>query len=86
MEQLCALAGAPRRTVERRFRAARGHSLLTEVNDCRCHRARHFLEVTDLPVKSICWLAGFTNTEQMRVTFLQQVGMTPGQYRQSRRK
>ncbi len=39
--------------------------------------------MTDLPVKNVCWLAGFTNTEQMRVTFLQLVGMTPGQYRLS---
>jgi AraC-like DNA-binding protein len=83
MEQLCEMVGAPRRTVERRFRAARGHSLLTEVNDCRCRRARHFLERTDLPIKNVCWLAGFSNTEQMRVTFLQRVGMTPGEYRRN---
>ena len=86
MEQLCESVGAHRRTVERRFRAARGHSLLTELNHCRCRRARHFLESTDLPIKNVCWLAGFTNTEQMRVTFLQQMGTTPGQYRDSRRR
>jgi len=86
MEQLCESVGANRRTVERRFRAARGHSLLTEVNLCRCRRARHFLERTDLPIKNVCWLAGFTNNEQMRVTFLQLVGTTPGQYRQSHRR
>ena len=83
MEQICETVGVPRRTVERRFRAIRGHSLLTEVNHSRCRRARHFLESTELPIKNVCWLAGFSNTEQMRVTFLQLVGMTPGQYRLS---
>ncbi len=58
MDQLCHLVGAPRRTVKRRFRAARDHSLLTEVNLCHCRRARLFLETTDLPVKNVCWLAG----------------------------
>lgn len=81
MDQLCKLVGVPRRTMERRFAAARGHSLLTEVNLCRCQRAQHFLEATDLPVKNVCWLAGFSNTEQMRVCFLQFVAMPPNQYR-----
>jgi AraC-like DNA-binding protein len=81
MDQLCKTAGVPRRTMERRFHAARDHSLLTEVNLCRCRRAQHFLESTDLPVKNVCWLAGFSNPEQMRVTFLQYVGMTPNQFR-----
>ncbi len=85
IDQLCHLVGAPRRTVERRFRAARGHSLLTEVNLCRCRRARLFLETTDLPVKNVCWLAGFSNTEQMRVIFLQLLGMTPTHYRRNHR-
>jgi AraC-like DNA-binding protein len=86
MEQLCESVGANRRTVERRFRATRGHSLLTEVNLCRCRRARHFLKMTDLPVKNICWLAGFNNTEQMRVTFQQLVGTTPAQYRRKHQR
>ncbi len=72
--------------MERRFRAARGHTLLTEMNICRCRRAKHFLEVTDLPVKSICWLAGFSNTQQMRVTFLQLEGRSPSRYREERRR
>ncbi len=43
------------------------------------------LEKTDLPIKNICWLAGFSNIEQMRVNFLQHLGTTPSQYRQARR-
>jgi AraC-like DNA-binding protein len=84
-EQMCKLLGVKRRTVERKFREARGHSLLTEVNLCRCRRARHLLEKTDLPIKNICWLAGFSNLEQMRVNFLQHLGSKPSDYRQARR-
>lgn len=75
-----------RRTMERRFQAVREHGLLTEVNLCRCRRARHLLEATDLPVKNVCWLAEFSNTEQMRTNFQQLVGMSPDQYRQSHRR
>lgn len=86
MEQLCESVGANRRTMERRFREARGHSLLTEMNLCRCRRARHFLEVTDLPVKNVAWLAGFSNTEHMRVAFLNFERMTPTQYRKNHQR
>jgi len=43
------------------------------------------LEKTHLPIKNICWLAGFTNIEQMRMNFLQYLGMTPSRYRQASR-
>jgi len=61
MGQLCESVGANRRTVDRRFMAVRGHSLLTEVNRCRCQRAQHFLSMTDLPLKNVCWLAVMMN-------------------------
>lgn len=86
MDQLCETVGAKRRSMVRWFRDARGHSLLTEVNLCRCRRARRLLETTDLPVKNVCWLAGFRNTEQMRLSFVQTVGMAPEHYRQSHRR
>jgi AraC-like DNA-binding protein len=86
IDQLCEAVGTKRRSMERWFRKARGRSLLSEVNLCRSRRAQHFLETTDLPLKNICWLAGFRNTEQMRLTFLQLVGMPPDHYRQSHRR
>ena len=85
VDQLCELAGVNRRTMERRFQAARGQTLLDEIHQCRCSRARHFLEKTDLPVKNVCWLVGFSNIEQMRVVFKRTTGMTPGEYRNRRK-
>jgi AraC-like DNA-binding protein len=86
IEQMCESVGAKRRNMERWFTAARGHSLRAEVNLCRCRRAQHFLETTDLPIKNVCWLAGFLNPDQMRVNFLHVVGMLPDQYRQTHRR
>lgn len=85
-DQLCESVGAKRRSMERWFAAARGHSILTEVNLCRCRRARHFLETTDLPIKHVCWLAGFRNPDQMRANFLHAVGTLPDQYRRNHRR
>jgi AraC-like DNA-binding protein len=85
VDQLCDSLGTNRRTVERRFRDVRGHSPLAEINLCRCHRARHFLETTDLPIKNVCWLAGFNNTEQMRSNFQQVMGMSAEHYRRAHR-
>ena len=86
MGQLCESVGAPRRTVERRFSEARGHSLLAEMNQCRCRRARHFLETTDLPIKNVSWLAGFNTPQQMRLNFQQMTSMTPEHYRRTHRR
>ncbi|MFM2198524.1 MAG: hypothetical protein RLZZ505_1956 [Verrucomicrobiota bacterium] len=86
IDQLCEAVGAKRRSMERWFRDARGHSLLTELNICRCRRARRLLETTDLPVKNVCWLAGFRSIEQMRLNFIQTVGVAPEHYRQARRR
>ncbi|MBK1881690.1 helix-turn-helix domain-containing protein [Luteolibacter pohnpeiensis] len=47
-------------------------------------RAQLFLERTDLPIKNVCWLVGFNNTEQMRVVFQRLLGMAPGEYRNQR--
>ena len=86
MEQLCETVGAKRRSMERWFRDARGRSLLAEVNLCRCSRARRLLETTDLPVKNVCWLAGFRSAEQMRHGFLKTLGIAPENYRRIHRR
>lgn len=85
IDQLCESLGARRRTVDRRFASVRGHSLLSEINHCRCQRAKHFLTKTTLPIKTICWLAGFHNPKHMRETFQQISGTPPSQYRQRRK-
>jgi AraC-like DNA-binding protein len=73
--------GANRRTLERRFTAERGHSILDEINDCRLSRAKRLLEETDLPIKVVTHLAGFSSEQRMRATFLGREGMLPSEHR-----
>jgi transcriptional regulator GlxA family with amidase domain len=72
-----------RRTLDRRFAEATGHSVLEEINTCRLSRAKRLLEQTDLPVKNVARLAGFSSTERMRVLFVERVGMSPTDYRRN---
>lgn len=71
-----------RRTLDRRFSAAMGRSVLEEINNCRLTRAKRLLSETDLPVKTVSYLAGFPSRERMRLLFLAELGMTPSDYRE----
>ncbi len=73
--------GVNRRTLERRFTAERGQSILDEINDCRLSRAKRLLEETDLPIKVVTHLAGFSSEQRMRATFLGCEGILPSEHR-----
>jgi AraC-like DNA-binding protein len=75
-----------RRTLDRRFVEATGHSVLEEINACRLSRAKRLLEETDEPVKTVAHLAGFSSTERMRVLFVEREGKSPSEYRKSAAK
>ena len=70
-----------RRTLDRRFVEATGRSVLEEINTCRLSRAKRLLTESDLPVKTVAHLAGFTSAERMRVLFVEREGMSPTDYR-----
>jgi AraC-like DNA-binding protein len=70
-----------RRTLDRRFVEATGHSVLEEINTCRLGRAKRLLTETELPVKTVAHLAGFNSTERMRVLFVEREGTSPTAYR-----
>ena len=86
VDHLVAHLPTTRRTLERRFTLERGHSILDEINICRTSRARRLLSETDLPIKTVAYLAGFTSQERMRIAFLHQEGCSPARYRQQARK
>ena len=71
-----------RRTLDRRFTAATGRSVLDEINACRVSRAKRLLVETTLPIKTVSYLAGFSSVERMRVLFVEQEGASPSVYRQ----
>lgn len=75
-----------RRTLDRRFVEATGHSVLEEINSCRLSRAKRLLTETELPVKAVAHLAGFNSTERMRVLFVEREGTSPTTYRKQQAK
>lgn len=70
-----------RRTLDRKFADTVGHSVLEEINVCRMSRAKRLLSATDLPVKIVAHLAGFSSTERMRVAFIETEGRSPQSFR-----
>jgi transcriptional regulator GlxA family with amidase domain len=70
-----------RRTLERRFGAALGRTVLEEVTRCRFNRAERLLRETDLPVKTVVYMAGFGRAENMRQAFTKQLQLSPRAYR-----
>lgn len=73
-----------RRTLERRFSQACGHSIHSEIVRCRLSRAKRLLCETRLSVKSIAHLSGFASSQRMCVTFRKHLQTSPGRYRQTR--
>lgn len=71
-----------RRTLDRRFAETLGRSVLDEINACRLSRARRLLAETDMPIKTVSFLAGFPSRERMRLMFLASEGVTPSDYRE----
>ena len=74
--------GMARRTLDRRFQAATGRSVLDEIQFCRVSRAARLLQETDMPVKHIVHRAGFRSGEHLRLAFQNAFGKSPQAFRQ----
>ncbi len=72
---------AGRRSLERRFRAATGRSVLEEIQFCRVSRAAVLLRETSIPIKQVVYRAGFRNDQHMRQAFLKLFSQSPQSYR-----
>lgn len=76
-------AGMTRRTFERRFRAATGHSPLAYLQQVRMQRARHLLDSTVHGVDEVAGLVGYGDVAHFRTLFTRMSGMTPSLYRET---
>jgi AraC-like DNA-binding protein len=83
VDQLARRLRTARRTLDRRFREVLGRTVLEEINHCRLVRAKRLLIETILPIKTVAYLAGFSDAERMRLAFLKQEKITPTDYRRS---
>jgi len=85
VNQVVSALPVSRRSLERRFQNVLGHTLLEEITRCRVERAKHLLEETDAPLKSIASQVGFSSVQRMAKVFRRSVGVPPATYRKSRR-
>jgi len=76
--------GLARRTLDRRFAAATGRTVLEEIQFCRVTRAAKLLQETTMPVKHIVQRAGFRSDEHLRLAFQKTFGKSPQAYRRKR--
>lgn len=79
--ELVRRSGLPKRTFDRRFRAATGYSPLAYIQALRIEEAKQMLETSALPVDAVGREVGYEDTASFRRLFRRLVGMTPGDYR-----
>jgi transcriptional regulator GlxA family with amidase domain len=75
------VSGLPKRTFDRRFRAATGYSTLAYVQALRIEEAKHMLETSTVPVDRVGREVGYEDTASFRRLFRRLTGIAPGDYR-----
>lgn len=68
------------RTLERRFRAAVGRTVLGELYRVRIEEAKRLLLAGGLPVKTVALRCGFTDVSRFSMIFRRQTGSTPTRF------
>lgn len=79
--ELIRQSGLPKRTFERRFKAATGYAPLAYVQWLRVEEAKQMLETGTEPIEEVARQVGYEDTASFRRLFRRLVGMTPGEYR-----
>jgi transcriptional regulator GlxA family with amidase domain len=74
-------SGLPKRTFDRRFKAATGYSPLPYIQALRIEEAKHVLETTDIAVDSVSRQVGYEDAASFRRLFRRLSGLSPGDYR-----
>lgn len=75
------LSGLPKRTFDRRFKAATGYSPLAYVQALRIEEAKQMLETDTAPVDAIAREVGYEDVASFRRLFRRLTGISPGDYR-----
>lgn len=79
--ELVRRSGFPKRTFDRRFKAATGYSPLAYVQALRIEEAKHLLETGSQPIEEIAREVGYADLASFRRLFRRLAGMSPGDYR-----
>lgn len=81
--QLVRQSGLPKRSFDRRFRAATGYSPLSYVQTLRVEEAKQMLETGSLTAEKIGRDVGYEDAASFRRLFRKLTGITPGEYRRN---
>lgn len=81
--QLVRQSGLPKRSFDRRFRAATGYSPLSYVQALRVEEAKQLLETSAVAVGQIGNDVGYEDAASFRRLFRKLTGITPGEYRRN---
>lgn len=74
-------SGLPRRSFDRRFRAATGYSPREYVQALRMEEAKQLLEATRAPVEAVAETIGYSDPRAFQRLFRRSTGLTPSAYR-----
>lgn len=84
--QIVAAVPVSRRALERKFRRARGRSLLQEIHQVRLARAMDLLTHTAMPMKAIAFETGFRSACRFNRVFRAATNRTPTAYRKEHQR
>jgi transcriptional regulator GlxA family with amidase domain len=70
------------RTFARQFQSEFGTTPARWIQSLRVEAARQHLESLDMPLKRIARVTGFRDEQALRRAFIQQISLTPKQYRE----
>jgi len=79
--ELVRRSGIPKRTFDRRFRAATGYSPLAYIQALRIEEAKHMLETGKQPIEEIAREVGYEDPASFRRLFRRLAGISPSEYR-----
>lgn len=78
---MLARSGLPRRSFDRRFRAATGYSPREYVQALRIEEAKQLLEATREPIETVAQMVGYSDPRAFQRLFRRATDLTPSAYR-----
>jgi AraC family transcriptional regulator len=85
-KSIAGVAGLSKYHFGKAFRQSTGMTLHSYVLACRMRRSQELLAKSDLPLAAIAKAAGFSNQSHFTSVFSSRIGISPGSYRQMRRR